>query len=322
METILVTGGAGFIGSNFIRFLFDVDKNTQIVNLDALTYAANLDYLNTISQSPRYTFIKGNICDKELLKNIFNQYKISKVINFAAESHVDRSISSPDLFFQSNTIGAQLLMEAAKEYWDNNSTKDTIFIQVSTDEVYGAAPGETYYNEESPLNPSSPYASSKAAADLIALSYYKTYGFPMIITRCSNNYGPNQYKEKLIPLVIHKAMQNEPIPVYGNGLQKRDWIHVKDHCNALYTVLQKGKLGEIYNITANNEIINKSLIEDILKYLEKPQSLIKYVEDRLGHDVRYGMDCTKLKTELSWEPSISFKDGLHSTIQWYSNKIN
>ncbi len=309
MEKILVTGGAGFIGSNFVRYMLDKYPDYEIVNLDSLTYCGNLENLQGIEDNPNYKFIKGDITDKALVFDIVSQ--IDYVINFAAESHVDRSIEDPEIFIKSNILGTQVLLDAAKEY----SVKK--YLQVSTDEVYGSL-GETgYFREDTPLSANSPYSASKAGADLMVRAYNKTFGLPVNITRCSNNYGPYQFPEKLIPLMISNALENEPLPVYGDGLNVRDWLHVYDHCTAIDLVLHEGKVGEVYNIGGNNEKKNIEIIKLILGNLDKPESLIKYVKDRPGHDRRYAIDSSKIQDELGWKPRYTFETGIAETIQWY-----
>ena len=309
---ILVTGGAGFIGSNFIRYMLINNRDYKITNLDNLTYAGNIENLKEIENNINYRFIKGSINDKKLIQKILNQ-DIDYIINFAAESHVDRSINEPSVFINTNVLGTQVLLDCAKEKGIKK------FIQISTDEVYGSIEGNGLFTERSPLNPSSPYSASKASADLMALSYYKTYNLPVIITRCSNNYGPYQFTEKLIPLMIIKAINNEKLPVYGDGMNIRDWIHVKDHCRAIETVLNKGKIGEIYNIGSNNEMKNIDIVKIILGELKKPKSLIEYVKDRPAHDKRYAVDNRKIIQDLNWRPMISFYKGIKDTIEWYKN---
>lgn len=326
MKTVLVTGGAGFIGTNFIKWLIS-KSDYQIINLDLLTYAGNLENLKDIEDNNRYRFIKGNICDNNLLSSIFNEYAVISVVNFAAESHVDRSIDSPEIFYRTNVMGTLSLLEAARKYWkddpedkyDRKFKDDVRFIQVSTDEVYGSLDNGSFFTEETAIDPSSPYSSSKASADILVKVYWKTYGLPSIITRCSNNYGPYQHPEKLIPLAISKAMKNEKIPVYGNGNQIRDWIHVDDHCKALCAVLREGKPGEIYNIGAKNETRNIDIIKLILRYMDKDDDLIEYIKDRPGHDKRYAIDNTKISTELGWIPNHTLQEGIVSTIKWYAS---
>lgn len=316
---VLVTGGAGFIGSNFIHYLLQKCSDVFIINLDKLTYAGNQDNLANMSIHPRYRFIKGDIADPELVLSIFRE-GIDAVINFAAESHVDRSIHDPAVFVRTNIIGTQVLLEAALKSWgsDTIGNKNTArFIQVSTDEVYGSLGPKGAFFEESALQPNSPYAASKAGADCIALAYYRTFGLPVAITRCSNNYGPYQFPEKLIPLMITNALEDIPLPVYGDGLYVRDWIYVNDHCSALETVLRKGRPGEIYNIGGSSEKKNIDVVKKILQHLGKPLELIQYVKDRPGHDRRYAINADKIKNELGWAPKYAFGEGLEQTITWY-----
>ncbi|MDP3034358.1 MAG: dTDP-glucose 4,6-dehydratase [Methanobacteriaceae archaeon] len=309
MEKILVTGGAGFIGSNFVRYMLNKYPDYEIVNLDSLTYCGNLENLQGIEDNPNYKFIKGDITDKSLVFDIVSE--MDYVINFAAESHVDRSIEDPEIFIKSNIMGTQVLLDAAKEY----SVKK--YLQVSTDEVYGSLGESGYFREDTPLAANSPYSASKAGADLMVRAYNKTFGLPINITRCSNNYGPYQFPEKLIPLMISNALENEPLPVYGDGLNVRDWLHVYDHCTAIDLVLHNGKVGEVYNIGGNNEKKNIEIIKLILENLDKPESLIKYVTDRPGHDRRYAIDSGKIQSELGWTPKYTFETGIAETIQWY-----
>lgn len=321
---ILVTGGAGFIGSNFIKYMLK-NYNYKIVNLDLLTYAGNLRNLEDITEHSNYNFIKGDICDRELLEHLFRQYEINVVINFAAESHVDRSIMDPHLFLKTNVLGTQALLDTARNFWivnpnDINTLKfkeGVKYIQISTDEVYGTLGKEGLFTEKTCLAPNSPYSASKASADMIVRAYHETYGLPINITRCSNNYGPFQFPEKLIPLMIINALQNKNLPIYGDGKQIRDWLHVIDHCAAIDAVLHKGKIGEIYNIGGNNEKENIEIIKEILRSLSKSEDLIKHVQDRLGHDRRYAIDNTKITTELGWSPSYTLEDGIEMTIEWY-----
>lgn len=304
---LLVTGGAGFIGSNFIRYILDKYPHYEVVNLDKLTYAGNLENLRDIFSKPGYRFVKGDINDAALVFDICRE--VDAVLNFAAESHVDRSIKEPQEFVRTNVLGTNTLLLAARE------AKISRFIQVSTDEVYGSI-REGSFKEEDPLQPSSPYSASKAGADLLALSYFKTYRFPVLVTRSSNNFGPYQYPEKLIPLVITNALEDKPLPVYGDGMNVRDWIYVEDNCRAIDLVLHKGKEGEVYNIAAGNEYPNIQIVEEILKVLEKPESLINFVEDRPGHDFRYSIDWSKVRS-LGFEPKCSFKEALRETVEWY-----
>jgi len=308
---LLITGGAGFIGSNFIHHIITEHPDWEIVNLDKLTYAGNLENLQDTENNPRYWFIKGDIADRKLISSLL-QGKIDAIINFAAESHVDRSILDASPFIETNIKGTQTLLEEARQY------KVGKFIQVSTDEVYGATE-KGKFTEESPLSPNSPYSASKAAADFLCHAYWKTYHLPVIVTRCSNNLGPFQFPEKLIPLAITNALENKPIPIYGDGLNVRDWIYVLDHCRALDLVLQKGKPGEIYNIAANQEKTNLELIHRLLDVMDKPPSLIKFVADRPGHDRRYALDITKITRELGWKPIYSFEKALAATVDWYLN---
>ena len=307
---LLVTGGAGFIGSNFVRFILDHHADYHIVNLDKLTYAGNLENLSGLEQDSRHEFIHGDICDPGCVGEIVKK-GIDAVINFAAESHVDRSILHAGAFIRTNIVGTHNLLELCKKY------KLARFVQISTDEVYGSLGDSGAFTELSPIAPNSPYAASKASADLLVRSYCHTHGFPGIITRCSNNYGPYQFPEKLIPLLVSNAMADMPLPIYGDGLNVRDWIHVQDHCAAIDTVLHQGKEGEVYNIGARQELANLQVVRLILGVLHKDESLIRYVDDRPGHDRRYAIDSTKLETDLHWHPKISFDSGLRDTIDWY-----
>lgn len=325
MKTILVTGGAGFIGSNFVKFMLDKHPEYKIINIDVLTYAGNLENLKEVSDNPNYTFIKADIRDREKIEEIFSIYDIDNVVNFAAESHVDRSIEEPEVFLTTNIIGTQVLLDAAKKYWKINPEdkycreyKEGVkFLQVSTDEVYGAL-GETgMFVETMPLMPNSPYSASKASADLIVRAYHETFGMPVNITRCSNNYGPYQFPEKLIPLMINNCLKEKDLPVYGDGMQVRDWLHVNDHCSAIDAVMHKGIDGEVYNIGGNNEKANIEIVKLIIGTLGKSEDLIKYVKDRPGHDRRYAIDNTKIASELGWEPAYTFEEGMKETIQWY-----
>ncbi|MHA1750843.1 MAG: dTDP-glucose 4,6-dehydratase [Candidatus Helarchaeota archaeon] len=306
---ILITGGAGFIGSNFIHYLLDERNDYSVINLDLLTYAGNLENLKDIKDISQYKFIKGNILDFDLLRSIMSD--VDYIINFAAESHVDRSIIDPEIFIKTNIEGTQSLLEAARIFDIKK------YIQISTDEVYGTLGPEGFFSENSRLLPNSPYSASKAAADLIVRAYHKTYGIPVNITRCSNNFGPYQYPEKFIPVIINSALNNMPIPVYGDGSNIREWIYVIDHCSGILTVLEKGKNGEIYNIGTNNEYRNIELVKLILEIMGKPESLIKFVKDRPAHDKRYALDSTKIRKELNWKPEYSFRSGLEQTINWY-----
>lgn len=325
MRNILVTGGAGFIGSNFIHYMLGKYKDIKIVNLDALTYSGNLENLKTIEEDPRYTFIKGDICNKNLLEILFKKYAIDTVVNFAAETHVDRSIVDPKTFVVTNVLGTQTLLDVAKDNWKlhpndkyNREYKDGVrFLHISTDEVYGALGASGKFTETTPLAPNSPYSASKASADMLVRAYYVTYGMPVNITRCSNNYGPFQFPEKLIPLMINNCLNNKPLPVYGDGLQVRDWLFVEDHCSAIDVVLNKGVVGEVYNIGGNNEKANIDIVKLIIHMLGKSEDLITHVADRPGHDRRYAIDNTKITTQLGWSPAYTFEQGMELTINWY-----
>jgi dTDP-glucose 4,6-dehydratase len=311
MKNVLVTGGAGFIGSNFINHILAKRDDYFIINLDKLTYAGNLENLRQSENNKNYLFIKGDIANAELINHIFETYNIKYVINFAAETHVDRSISGSQIFYTSNVIGTNVLLETALKF------KIEKFLQISTDEVYGSLGAEGFFTELTPLAPNSPYSSSKAAADLMVLAFYHTYGLPVVITRCSNNYGPYQFPEKLIPLMVINSLNNRKLPVYGDGLNVRDWIYVTDHNQAAELVLEKGRIGEIYNVGASNEMSNIEIIKLILKRLNKPGDLIQYVKDRPGHDRRYAIDSLKIQRELGWKPEYSFEEALSKTLDWY-----
>jgi dTDP-glucose 4,6-dehydratase len=310
MATLLVTGGCGFIGSNLIHYLLQHDADVDVINLDALSYAGNPDNVRALASSPRYRFVQGDVAHPATVKNVLRG-GVSAVIHLAAESHVDRSIRDSSPFLRTNVLGTQVLLEAAREFGVER------FIQVSTDEVYGSLGPTGYFTEKTALAPTNPYAASKAAADLLVQSYAKTYGLPAIVTRCSNNYGPYQFPEKLIPLFITRLLADEPVPVYGDGLNVRDWINVHDHCAALYKVWKAGRPGEIYNIGGGGEKTNLGLTHLLLRILDKPASLIRYVADRPGHDRRYAIDSTKIRRELGWQPAISFEQGLVETVAWY-----
>lgn len=311
MKNILVTGGAGFIGSNYLNYILSESEEYNIVNLDKLTYAGNLENLVKIENNKNYTFVKGDIANHELVEYLFAKYKFNYVINFAAESHVDRSILGSEVFFKTNVMGTNVLLEAAKRHEIEK------FLQVSTDEVYGSL-GETgLFTESTPISPNSPYSSSKASADMMALSFYHTYGMPIVITRCSNNYGSYQFPEKLIPLMIINALHDKKLPVYGDGKNVRDWIYVVDHNRAIQMVLEKGAPGEVYNVGAENEMQNIQIIKLILGILGKSEDLIEYVKDRLGHDRRYAIDATKTKTIIGWKPEFSFEQAIVKTVEWY-----
>ena len=309
---ILVTGGAGFIGSCFIRYILNKYPKYKIFNLDALTYCGNLDNLLDLANNSNYEFVLGNICNREIVGKLFK--KVDCVINFAAESHVDNSIMNPNVFVETNVLGTLNLLQELKKH--KNIQR---FLQISTDEVYGTL-GETgSFTEESPLLPNSPYSASKASADLLARAFCETYNLPILITRCTNNYGPFQYPEKLIPCFISKLLKNEKVPVYGDGLNIRDWLYVYDHCSAIDLVLHKGRIGEIYNIGSNNEKTNLEMTQIILNILDKDSSYIEFVQDRLGHDKRYALSFDKIRTELGWKPSVTFEEGIKNTITWYLN---
>ena len=311
---ILVTGGAGFIGSNFIFYQLEKHPEDSILCVDKLTYAGNLSTLAPVMEHPHFHFVKADICDRAAMDELFNRERPEVVVNFAAESHVDRSIEDPGIFLQTNIMGTAVLMDAARKYGV------TRFHQVSTDEVYGDLPldqPELFFTEETPIHTSSPYSSSKASADLLALAYYRTYGLPVTLSRCSNNYGPYQFPEKLIPLMIANALNDKPLPVYGEGLNVRDWLYVEDHCKAIDLILRSGKVGEAYNIGGHNEMRNIDIVKIICEKLGKPESLITYVTDRKGHDMRYAIDPAKIHAELGWLPETKFADGIEKTIQWY-----
>ncbi|MDR6552210.1 dTDP-glucose 4,6-dehydratase [Paenibacillus qinlingensis] len=307
---LLVTGGAGFIGSNFIQYMLNRYTNYEILNLDSLTYAGNLENLKLVQDNSNYTFVQGDISDQKFVYNLFQQ-GIDGVIHFAAESHVDRSIMDPGVFVKTNVLGTQVLLDASKKYGIKK------FVHVSTDEVYGSLGATGLFTEETPLAPNSPYSASKAGSDLLVRSYFETFGIPINITRCSNNYGPYQFPEKLIPLIIANALSDKSLPVYGDGQNVRDWLHVEDHCSAIDLVFHNGISGEVYNIGGNNERTNIEIVQKILLQLGKPESLIQFVKDRLGHDRRYGIDASKISKELGWEPRHNFESGIKETIQWY-----
>ncbi len=308
---LLVTGGCGFIGSNFIRYYRQTHPDHKVINLDKLTYAGNPANLADLENLPGYLFVRGDICDREAVDAILGEHQVAAIINFAAETHVDRSITGPAVFMETNAGGTNVLLDAAREEGIGR------FVQVSTDEVYGSLGEEGSFTEQTPLHPNSPYAASKAAGDLLVQAYHHTYGLPAMITRCSNNYGPYQFPEKLIPLMISNALAGKSLPVYGDGLNVRDWLHVHDHCVAVDLVLQKGRPGEAYNIGGGNEWRNIDLVRLLLKTLDRPESLISFVKDRPGHDRRYAIDASKIARELGWKPSIAFGDGLGETVQWY-----
>jgi len=313
-KTILVTGGAGFIGSNFLFYMMGKHPDCRLVCVDKLTYAGNLSTLGPILDNPSFRFVKADICDRDAIYCLFEEESPDIVVNFAAESHVDRSILNPELFLQTNIIGTEVLMDACRKYGIER------FHQVSTDEVYGDLPidrPDLFFTEKTPVHASSPYSASKASADLLVMAYHRTYGLPVTISRCSNNYGPYQFPEKLIPLMIANALEDKPLPVYGKGLNIRDWLYVEDHCKAIDLILQNGKVGEIYNIGGHNEMRNIDIVKLICKELGKPESLITFVKDRQGHDLRYAIDPTKIHEELGWLPETKFEDGIRKTIKWY-----
>lgn len=325
MKNILVTGGAGFIGSNFVKYMLNEHSEYRIVNIDALTYAGNLENLADVKEGTNYRFVKCDIRDSATVEKIFAEENIDTVVNFAAESHVDRSIVDPQAFLTTNVLGTQVLLDAAKKFWklkpddkyDRSFREGVKYLQVSTDEVYGALGKTGMFTETTPLSPNSPYSSSKASADLFVRAYHETFGLPVNITRCSNNYGPYQFPEKLIPLMLNNCLKGKPLPVYGDGLQIRDWLHVSDHCKGIYTVLEKGRVGEVYNIGGNNEKANIEIVKLIIKAAGASEELITYVKDRPGHDRRYAIDNTKITTELGWAPEYTFEQGIAETVKWY-----
>lgn len=311
---ILVTGGAGFIGGNFVHYMVNKYPNYKIVNLDALTYAGNLETLKDIENKDNYKFVKGDISHKDFIFDLFEKEKFDIVVNFAAESHVDRSVESPDIFVKTNVLGTQVLLDASRQYEVKR------YHQVSTDEVYGDLPLDRldlFFTESTPLNPSSPYSASKASADFLVSAYNRTFGMNTTISRCSNNYGPYHFPEKLIPLIISRALNDESLPVYGDGKNVRDWLHVYDHCSAIDLIIHKGKSGEVYNVGGHNERTNLEVVKTILKLLNKSESLITYVKDRPGHDLRYAIDPKKIENELGWKPKYNFDTGIDMTIKWY-----
>lgn len=324
MKRVLVTGGAGFIGSNFIHYLLK-HSDCEIVNFDALTYAGNLENLKDAAQDSRYTFVKGDIRNAEQVREVLQKFGVDTVVNFAAETHVDRSIVSPDVFVFANVLGTQTLLECSRAYWSlapedkhcREYQPGVRLLQISTDEVYGSLGADGKFQETSPIAPNSPYAASKASADLFVRAYYETFGFPAVITRCSNNFGPYQFPEKLIPLIIYNSLHGKKIPVYGDGRQVRNWLYVEDHCSALCSVLENGKNGEVYNIGGDAEESNLQVIRTILRLVDRPENLIQFVVDRPGHDRRYAMDYTKLNRHTGWKPSHSFAEGLERTVRWY-----
>ncbi len=314
MNNILVTGGAGFIGSNFIYYMLKKHPDYRIVSIDALTYAGNLSTLEEAEKNPNFRFYKGDITDRKAVESLFKEESFTAVVNFAAESHVDRSIEEPEVFLKTNILGTQVLMDCCRKFGNIR------YHQVSTDEVYGDLPldrPDLFFTEETPIHTSSPYSSSKAGADLLVMAYYRTYGLPVTISRCSNNYGPYHFPEKLIPLMIINALGEKSLPVYGEGLNVRDWLYVEDHCKAIDMILENGRIGEVYNIGGHNERTNIAVVKTILSILGRDESLIKYVKDRPGHDMRYAIDPTKIKNELGWYPETSFDEGIKKTVEWY-----
>jgi dTDP-glucose 4,6-dehydratase len=325
-KTYLVTGGAGFIGSNFIHYILERHQDILVVNVDKLTYAGNLENLKAVMDDNRYAFIQADVCDREAMVRLFEQYNIDYVVNFAAESHVDRSITDPGVFVSTNVMGTLNLLDAAKSSWmtgEDTYREGVRFLQVSTDEVYGSLGPEGFFTETTPLDPHSPYSASKASADLLVKAYGDTYKLPVNITRCSNNYGPYQFPEKLIPLMINNCLNKNSLPVYGDGMQVRDWLYVEDHCKAIDLVIRKGALGEVYNIGGHNEKPNIEIVKSIIAYVAEKldpsidERLIKHVTDRKGHDWRYGIDPTKIREALGWEPETMFSEGIRKTIDWY-----
>ena len=325
MKTYLVTGGAGFIGSNFVLYMLEKYKDIKIINLDKLTYAGNLENLKLLENDSRHVFVQGDIGDRSLVKDLFENYAINYVVNFAAESHVDRSIEDPEIFVKTNVLGTLNLLNCSKEAWQiNDEWKDGVkFLHVSTDEVYGSLGEDGYFTELTPLDPHSPYSASKTSSDLMVKAYCDTYKMPVNITRCSNNYGPYQFPEKLIPLLINNCLNHKDLPIYGDGLNIRDWLYVEDHCKAIDMVINSGKIGEVYNVGGHNERTNLQIVKTVIDYLNEnvdkdiTDSLMKFVEDRKGHDRRYGIDPTKIKEELGWYPETTFEVGIKKTIKWY-----
>jgi dTDP-glucose 4,6-dehydratase len=326
MKTYLVTGGAGFIGSNFVIYMLGKYNDVRIINVDKLTYAGNLENLKSVENNPNYSFVQADICDKAAISKLFCENDIDYVVNFAAESHVDRSISDPEIFVKTNVLGTVNMLQCAKEAWtvgDDEYKNGVKYLQVSTDEVYGSL-GETgYFTENTPLDPHSPYSSSKAAADLFVKAFGDTYKFPVNITRCPNNYGPFQFPEKLIPLIMNNTLSHKELPVYGDGMQVRDWLYVEDHCKAIDAVISRGRTGEVYNVGGHNEKPNIFIVKSIIEYIKENvdgtvgEHMIKHVTDRKGHDRRYGIDPTKIKNELGWYPETCFEDGIKKTLKWY-----
>jgi dTDP-glucose 4,6-dehydratase len=324
-RAILITGGAGFIGANFINYFMLANPGCRVINFDLLTYAGNLENLRGVEKNDAYRFVRGDICDAGVVAKLLLEERIEAVLHFAAESHVDRSIAGPEIFVRTNVLGTQVLLEESRKYWQMQKVREFRFLQVSTDEVYGSLGPQGYFTEETPLSPNSPYSASKAGADLLVRAYNETYGFPTLNTRCSNNYGPYQFPEKLIPLIIHNIIANRPLPVYGDGRNVRDWLHVRDHSTAIETVLKKGGTGSVYNIGGNNEWTNIDIVNLICDLLDVKlgrspggnRRLITFVKDRPGHDRRYAINASRIKLELGWEPSYTFERGLAETIDWY-----
>lgn len=330
MKTYLVTGGAGFIGSNFVIYMLNKYNDIKIINVDKLTYAGNLENLKSIEGNPNYSFVQADICDKEAITKIFKENDIDYVVNFAAESHVDRSITNPEIFVKTNVLGTVNMLNVAKNAWADGDTfkEGKKYLQVSTDEVYGSLGATGYFMETTPLDPHSPYSASKTSADLFVKAYHDTYKFPVNITRCSNNYGPFQFPEKLIPLIINNTLKHATLPIYGDGMQIRDWLYVEDHCKAIDMVINNGTIGEVYNVGGHNERPNIKIVKTIIEYVhdnvdsEVTESLMKHVEDRKGHDRRYGIDPQKIKDDLGWYPETTFEVGIKKTIKWYLDNMD
>jgi len=331
MKTYLVTGGAGFIGSNFVIYMLNKYDDVKIINVDKLTYAGNLENLKSVENNPRYSFVQADICDKEAISKIFRENEVDYVVNFAAESHVDRSITNPEIFVQTNVLGTVNMLQCAKEAWqtgDDEYKSGVKYLQVSTDEVYGSLGAEGFFMETTPLDPHSPYSSSKASADFFVKAFHDTYKFPINITRCSNNYGPYQFPEKLIPLIMNNTLAHKELPVYGDGMQVRDWLYVEDHCKAIDMVVRNGVDGEVYNVGGHNERPNIFIVKTIIQYIkenvdpEVGEHMIKYVTDRKGHDRRYGIDPTKIKEALGWYPETTFEVGIKKTLKWYLDNMD
>jgi dTDP-glucose 4,6-dehydratase len=331
MKTYLVTGGAGFIGSNFVIYMLNKYDDVIIINVDKLTYAGNLENLKSVENNPRYSFVQADICDKEAISKIFKENDVDYVVNFAAESHVDRSITNPEIFVQTNVLGTVNMLQCAKEAWqtgDDEYKAGVKYLQVSTDEVYGSLGAEGFFMETTPLDPHSPYSSSKASADFFVKAFHDTYKFPINITRCSNNYGPYQFPEKLIPLIMNNTLAHKELPVYGDGMQVRDWLYVEDHCKAIDMVVRNGVDGEVYNVGGHNERPNIFIVKTIIEYIkenvdpEVGEHMIKYVTDRKGHDRRYGIDPTKIKEALGWYPETTFEVGIKKTLKWYLDNMD